>query len=383
MSINMCRAASRWLGIFAVGTATSLQAQVPELVAAGSFPESFGYLSNVRELSDGRVMVADPLGQVLVVVDLQAGTADTLGRVGGGPEEYRQPDAVFALPGDSTLLVDLGNARLTVVDPALAFGQTYSATQGAGQAMVLVLPRFVDARGNPYFLQQSFGRGGMPDSATVMRFDRLSGESEAIARVKLPEIEETGGGGARMIRMRPLSPRDDWAVAQDGRVAVVSAADYSVTWIHPDGRVVTGPPNQYRPVRVGEAEKELWSGAMMRSGLSVGMQVSTSGERNVSLSRGGGGGPQSPFDSADWPDVAPAFRYGGAVIAPNGDLWVERYVPSGEDPLFDVFDGEGRKRGELRFPAGRQVVGFGDGTVYLARIDEDDLQWLECYRMKR
>ena len=27
-------------------------------------------------------------------------------------------------------------------------------------------------------------------------------------------------------------------------------------------------------------------------------------ERSVSLSRGGGGGPQSPFDSADWPDVA-------------------------------------------------------------------------------
>jgi len=382
MSINMCRAASRWLGILAVAAATSMQAQVPELVAAGSFPESFGYLSNVRELADGRVMVADPLGQVLVVADLQAGTADPIGRVGGGPEEYRQPDAAFALPGDSTLLVDLGNARLTVVDPAFNFGETYSATQGGGQAMVLVLPRFVDAEGNPYFLQQSFGPRGMPDSATVMRFDRASGESEAIARVKLPEIEESGGGGARMIRMRPLSPRDDWAVAQDGRVAVVSAADYSVTWIHPDGHEMTGPANDYRPVRVGEAERELWSGAMMRSGLSVGMQMSGAGERSVSLTRGGGGGPRSPFDSADWPDVAPAFRYGGAVVAPNGDLWVERYVPSGDDPLYDVFDEQGQKRGELRLPAGRQVVGFGNGTVYLARIDQDDLQWLERYRLQ-
>ena len=86
MSINMCRAASRWLGVLAVAAATSLQAQVPDLVAAGSFPESFGYLSNVRELADGRVMVADTLGQVLVVADLQAGTADPIGRVGGGPD---------------------------------------------------------------------------------------------------------------------------------------------------------------------------------------------------------------------------------------------------------------------------------------------------------
>ena len=184
-----------------------------------------------------------------------------------------------------------------------------------------------------------------------------------------------------MLRMRPLSPRDDWAVAPDGRVAVVSAKDYSVKWIHTDGRVIAGRPNEYRPVRVGDAEKEQWSSAMARSGVSIGVRMSTSGERSVSLSRGGGGGPQSPFDSTDWPDVAPAFQYGGAVVAPNGDLWVERYVPSGENPLFDVFDGQGRKRGELRLPAGREVVGFGDGTVYLARIDEDDLCWLERYRL--
>jgi hypothetical protein len=63
-------------------------------------------------------------------------------------------------------------------------------------------------------------------------------------------------------------------------------------------------------------------------------------------------------------------------------LWVERYVEAGDNPQFDVFDGEGAKRGELRLPAGRQIVGFGDGTVYLARIDEDDLQWLERYRMQ-
>jgi hypothetical protein len=354
---------------------------MPELVPAGSFPESFGYLSNVRELADGRVVVADPLGQVLVVADLETGSADTIGRVGGGPEEYRQPDAVFALPGDSTLLVDLGNARLTVLDPAFGFGETYSATQGGGQAMVLVLPRFVDAAGRPYFLRQAFGPRGPPDSATVMRFDRSSGESEPIARVKLPEIEESGGGGARMIRMRPLSPRDDWAVAPDGRVAVVSASDYSVRWIHPDGRVIAGPANDYRPVRVGESERERWSNQMMRGAISVGMRMSTAGERSVSLSRGGGGGPRSPFDSADWPDVAPPFRYGGSVVAPNGDLWVERYVSAGEPPHFDVFDATAHKRGELRLPSGRQVVGFGDGAIYLARIDENDLQWLERYRI--
>ncbi len=86
------------------------------------FPEGFGLLSNVRELPDGRVLVADPLGQILAALDMDAGTMDFWGREGGGPQEYRQPDAVHALPGDSTLLVDLGNARLTVI--ALDAGRT-------------------------------------------------------------------------------------------------------------------------------------------------------------------------------------------------------------------------------------------------------------------
>ena len=375
------RTGSVLLAVLAAFDAHALAAQSHELIPAGSFPEAFGYLNNVRELSDGRVLVADPLGQALVRVDLVSGTADTIGRVGGGPTEYRQPDAVFPLPGDSSLLVDLGNARLTVIAPDGSFGQTYSATQGAGQSMVLVLPRGVDANGNLYFLHQAFGPMGPPDSATVMRFDRSTGASEPVARVKLPEIDQSGSGGQRMMQMRPLSPRDDWAVAADGRVALVRATDYSVMWVQPNGRAIAGAANDYRPVRVGAAEREAWSSVMLRSGVTVGMRMSPSGERSVSLSRGGGTGPP-PMASVEWPEVAPAFWYGRSVVTPAGELWVERYVRVGDQPLFDVFDANGRKRGELRLPVGRQIVGFGDGTVYLARIDEDDLCWLERYRLR-
>lgn len=86
---------------------------VPLGNAEAAYAESFAALQTVRELEDGRVLVADPLGQVVVRVDLDAGTADTIGSVGEGPEEYIQPDAVWPLPGGRTLLVDLGNGRLT------------------------------------------------------------------------------------------------------------------------------------------------------------------------------------------------------------------------------------------------------------------------------
>lgn len=354
--------------------------QAVRLSPAGSYPESFGYMNWVRELPDGRVMVADALGQVLVVADLDRGRADTLGSVGSGPKEYRQPDAVYALPGDSTLLLDLGNARLTVIAPDGTFGQTYPITQGDLQGMTIILPRAVDHAGNIYYLQE-MGRlaGGSRDSATVTRFDRASGQSTPVGRVKLPELVESGGPNARMIGMKPLSPRDDWAVAPDGRVAFVRSVDYSVRWVGPDGSAVTGLANAFKPVKVGEAEREEWQSDQARAGVNVSIAATSDGSRSMSFRRGGGRGPQPP--TGEWPGEAPAFRYGRSIVSPAGDLWVERYVPAGQQPVIDVFDGSGKKTGEVRLPVGCRVVGFGRGTVYLARTDQDDLQWLERYRI--
>ncbi len=108
------------LGLAAVGvvgfSSAPLVAQGPTLTKDAEFPEGFGLLSTVRELPDGRVMVADPLGLILAILDMDSGDMELLGREGPGPDEYRQPDAVHALPGGATLLVDLGNARLTVID---------------------------------------------------------------------------------------------------------------------------------------------------------------------------------------------------------------------------------------------------------------------------
>ena len=112
------------------------------------------------------------------------------------------------------------------------------------------------------------------------------------------------------------------------------------------------------------------------------MSMGAGGERSVSLRRGGGGRPTTDLDSFEWPDVTPPFRYGRATVSPDGALWVERYVPAGADPVIDVFDGEGHAVGAITLPAARRVVGFGQGTVYLARTDEFDLQWLERYRLR-
>ena len=51
-------------------------------------------------------------------------------------------------------------------------------------------------------------------------------------------------------------------------------------------------------------------------------------------------------------------------------------------PRFDVFDDSGNRVRQVVLPEGRQLVGFGDGMVFLVNVEEDDLQWLEAYRMR-
>ena len=88
---------------------------------------------------------------------MDTGTADTLGRVGGGPGEYQQPDAVFPLPGDSTLLVDIGRTYLTVIGPDGTFhdGQVHGSPTEEGMPTI-ILPDALD-RSRPNLLP---GHGG-------------------------------------------------------------------------------------------------------------------------------------------------------------------------------------------------------------------------------
>ena len=104
----------------------------------------------------------------------------------------------------------------------------------------------------------------------------------------------------------------------------------------------------------------------------------------VGGSRGGGGRairmPRPDPDDQDWPEFKPPFPRGGVSATPEGTIWVQRHVPFGEQPAYDVFDEHGVRVRQVILPAGRRLVGFGPGKVYLINVDEDDLQWLETYR---
>lgn len=352
-------------------------------MATAAFEDGLGSMRGVRELDDGRVLIADGFGAA-VIAWMPGGGADTLTNTGQGPEEYRTPDGLFPLPDGATLLVDLGNARLTRIEADLGFGETWPIARGGPNAgMTMMIPVGTDREGGIYFQQRLDGMAGMSDSAAVARFDPATGETSEVGRVRLAEQTrvESGDANNRSVNIRPVpfSNQDAWNVAWDGRVAVARADGYRLEWLDRAGGVTRGPGIPYEPVRVRRADQDEWLD-QLGGGLRVEATDDGSGMR-MSMSRAPSGSSNADPSDFEWPDEKPVIPAGAVAVDAEGRAWVRRHVPAGEAHLYDVFDAGGQRVAQVELPEERRLVTFGAESAYLVRSDEFGFAWLEKYPM--
>ncbi len=363
-----------------------------QVVTLGSptaeYLEGMSYVQSLREMPDGRLLVADPLAQELFFLDMETGARQSIGRPGGGPMEFRQPDSVWPFEGGNSLMVDLGNARMVVLGSDGSFGDTYPLVMGdpgPGSPMLLLLPQGVDREGNVYVTQRpAFDpRGGQPgDSSLVVRVSLSTQAVDTIARVKTQDVTVQRSGGNVNMRQIPLSPADGWGVAPDGSVVIARSGDYHVEWHRLDGSVTSGPSVPYEPVRIRNAEKLAYLEAASGGGISVSIEAGGDGRRSMSLARGGGRGGDGPdVNEFEWPETMPAMTNGRINVDPEGRAWVARNRAAGEAPRYDVFGGDGNRIATVELADGRRILGFGEDAVYVAYNDEFDLVYLERYAL--
>jgi hypothetical protein len=337
----------------------------------GELPEPFSVVQAVRELRDGRVIVADARDRLVWIGDFGNGTVTQFSRQGAGPGEYGSASGLFAGPGDSTMLLDMGNRRLVVIDgagrPAGQRPLSTSATLGNRQLFVRA-PEFADARGVLYALAMTAPQRGAPSSARDSLFvARLTPSGvDSIAPMIMPPLRP---GTPTNVGRNPLAPVDGWAVSPDGRIALVRGADYHVDWFA-GGERVSGRPVPITRLPVRDADRAAATDAANRRMASVTVDGTTI---TTNL-------PTVQFD--DWPAVLPAFRSRSPIVSADGRLWVERFRAAGDSvPVLDVFDAMGNAVARLTLPRRTRLIGFGEQTLYLVRIDDDDLEHLERYRM--
>ena len=360
--------------LFACALVLPVRGQLPTIQGLdpeARFPTGFSRISGIRQLSEGSLLISDGLEQALFRVNLASHAVERLGRNGGGPGEYRRPAGLLALGGDTTMLVDLGNFRLMRIAPDGRLGTSYSMMAGDHLRMATA----GDGLGRLYWNQPpfDFGRGQRRTNGarpiTIFRWDPSTDIVDSVASIAV-----TGGlGGAGGLPfVMPFQGADAWAVAPDGRIAIVHHHPYRVEWIQPDGRHIEGAEVRYEPVPIRRADQEAWADVQATRTATMLLE---------------GGGSQSQrsrrpdLSRIDFPAVFPPFPADGASISHEGEIWVERHrsVTAEGGSVFDVFDGRGTLVKRFQLPVSRTLVGFGPRTVYAYFTDQEDFQWLEVF----
>jgi hypothetical protein len=368
------------------GSALAAQTPVQMSKPDASFPEPFSRLSGVRELPSGKVLIADRQDKVVQVLDLASGSATKVGREGQGPGEYALPMGLFAMPNGETWVNDLLGRRFLVVDAQGKPGKFVQLpSTGAGGGMVMMgTGGGTDATGRYYHQAPPINiadpSGPSPDSLAILRWDGVKPAMDTVAWVIGPRANVQSSGGNRIaFRVgggKVFTPQESWGVAADGSVARVIPNPYRVVWYPAGGtKGVAGTVQAYSPLKVTEADKKEYTEQQRRNPQGMAIRI------------GGGGGTARNIAPGDLPppefeDTKPPFSGPGSVlVAPEGEVWVRRTQPAGtKNPVYDVFDRSGSLVKKVTLNPRSVVLGFGKGTVYVVRSDEDDLQYLERYR---
>lgn len=365
------------------------------------YAEPFSCVSGFRELADGRVIVADVKEKTVQLIDMRAGTAKKIGQQGQGPAEWMTPSGVFAVPGDTTILLDPQNQRFLTILPDGTVGKTFSVDLGGGSGggrgrglITATRPQAVDRMGRLYYQGSAFifNPGSPPvaaDSAPIIRYDRRTTKVDTLLWIQLPKsnIETSGSANNTSVRIsgpNPLAPQRMWTVSPDGRIALVHPEPYQVEWINGTTRT-RGAAVQYERRAVTASDKEPIQSPDCSVSITLGDAGGGGGAVRQATTRvlAAGAGPNAAPARDDWPATMPPFasRFGPARAAPNGDLWVPRARAVNDAPTYDIFDATGKLTGRIAMPKGTRLLGFGNGTVYAYRMDEDDLVYLQRYRL--
>jgi hypothetical protein len=250
-----------------VVTAVALQ-QAPRAIGLrppdATLGEPFTSIYSVRELADGRVLISDySQDNRVVVADMVSGRVRRVGNVGAGPREYRQAGKLFALPGDSTLLIDSpdrGRWWLLMHHDSIVRNvpPDLPALRVVGGS-----PSGVDNRGRVLGVR-SAGSEKLAHNRIRLQLIAVIGErngsqADTIARLRGDEYQIRQGG----TRDRPFwgqfqlygSVGEQSIMFPDGWIGVVRVEPYRVEWRTSSGTWIRGLEVPWESPRADAEEK--------------------------------------------------------------------------------------------------------------------------------
>ncbi len=241
--------------------------------------ETLGAISQVRVLSDGRVLLNDgtrrrllmfdtTLTQVTVLLDSIAEVENAYGSRPGKLIQYVGDSSLFFDPATLAMLILDEQGRITRVR-AVPYAQ--HSGQFTSTAPLWGTPAFDSKRRFVYRIAATPAPtprppSGMPwiptpaDSAFVVGVHLDSRVIDTLGVLRIPKVvysvrmEPEGYYGINSVP-NPLPLLDEWAVMADGSVAFVRGVDYRVEFRAPDGTITNGEKLPYPWMRLDDDAK--------------------------------------------------------------------------------------------------------------------------------
>jgi hypothetical protein len=238
--------------------------------------EPINQISGVLQLSDGRVLVNDPMRRRLIVLDsaLQM-KGVVLDSVAEAENTYGiRPGTVLPYRGDSIVFIDQASYAMLIIDPSLKIARVRAVPRTDELYMLTEGQAAFDTRGR--LIQRRYARpappkvappAGVPwfpdepDSAFVVAIDMDTRKADTIGSFRIPKYitvpkQMQEGHWSFMSLVNPLRLTDDWTVMPDGRVAFLRGRDYRIEWRAPDGTMTSSPKIPFDWVRLEDADKK-------------------------------------------------------------------------------------------------------------------------------
>jgi hypothetical protein len=363
-----------------VSFATTAAAQSTPILklkpAAAKLDAEFSSIVAVRELADGRALVADLTENKVVVVDFGKGAVTQIGRSGQGPGEYQNPQWLYRLGGDSSLLVERRTSRWHLLsgdkvvatippDNAAYIAMRRQALGTDARGSVVALSSFADNKGASVPMT-----GNGPDSSWIVRANRGSARVDTLGRVRAPKSIITSTTNARgeltsmSVARPPFSVGEEIALFDDGWLAVVRLEPYRVDWIAPDGKVTKGRPLPWPTIALTRADVEQFYAVRSRSA-GVTPEMAASMQRSIDAG------------VKNAPEFIPPLAVGGLMPADDGQLLIRHPATAAQaNARYDLVDRSGRLRGTIVLDKGESITAVSRKWAYVVYVDDDGLNFL-------
>ena len=349
----------RWIQVDSVPTVD---------IGGGADPHmEFGPDLRVIRLRGGSLVVGER-GRGLRWFDQRGAWVRTVSREGSGPGEFRQVSFV-ALVGDSVLVYDGGQRRITVFDSAGVYGRSTTVVvadssgeafpQGAlgdGRLLLGVYPEPAHINGlSRDSMKLNVGSPTGVPAASIGRFPSID---------HLIEVLPKGISERRVFFAR----RTSWATF-DSFVLVATNERFSFDWYDAGGHLVRSVRRPWTPVPVTDAE----FGAQLDEWLEVFAEGTEAYKAKL----------RQTFLAA--PRLKAKPPYGKVLVSQAGDVWVQEFGDPGQrkrPSVYSVFTQSGRWQSQVSVPAGVEPVSIGANDMVGTWRDEDDAIHIRTYRVR-